>query len=116
MKDAMDEAAGEISQDVHRGIVRSDMSCHNCSKTFLAELNYDIDGDYIIECPHCLHEHCRTVKDGKVTEHRWSSREQRKDVATKVSVWKHSVLQIKTSSTAEWLRHRWLNREDRATQ
>jgi DNA-directed RNA polymerase subunit RPC12/RpoP len=102
-----------ISLDKHTGLVRTDLHCHNCDKMFIGELDYDIDGQHVIECPHCGHEHCRKIEKGIITDDRWSSRETNVEVR-RTRVWKHSVLQAKTSSTAthireRFLRHRWLN-------
>ena len=59
-----------------RDIVRTDLHCHQCSKSFVAQLDFSVDGNHIIECPYCLHEHCRTIKDGIVTGDRWDSQVQ----------------------------------------
>lgn len=95
----------------HDEPVRSDLHCTNCAKNFIAQLDYRIDGNHIVECPYCGHEHCRAVKDGKVTEDRWDSRLQRVDVERR-NVWKHDVLQVQTSSASHFIRERWLNRSD----
>lgn len=91
-------------------IERTDMYCTHCSRHFVAELDYGIDGDHVVECPHCGHEHCRTIKNGQITEARWSSKNQRQDEMIRVRrVWKHSVLQIKTSSACQFIRDKWLD-------
>lgn len=95
------------------GLQRTEIHCHSCSKNFVAELDLDINGDHVIECAHCGHEHMRTVKDGKITEARWGTAPDSN--TTRVngrSVWKSSVIQAKTSSVAHFLRERWLNRSD----
>lgn len=94
------------------GIQKTDMYCHNCNKNFVAELDYDINGDHVVECPHCGHEHCRTIKDGKITGARWDTRTHDVIKVDKRSVWKSSVIQAKTSSVSEFIRSRWLNRSD----
>ena len=97
------------------GVQRTEMNCHACSKNFVAELDFDISGNHIIECPHCGHEHCRTIKDGKITEARWHSRNVNEYNSTRVSArstWKSSVIQAQTSSVSAFLRDRWLNRSD----
>lgn len=115
----MTEESTEESTDElqHKGLVRTPLYCHDCGKNFVAELDYDINGDHIAECPHCGHEHCRTIKDGVITEARWDGRNGRTPKNRAKRVWKHDVLQIKTSSAAEHIRnrflgHRWLNRSD----
>ena len=88
--------------------VRTDMDCHECSNTFIARLDFGIDGNHIVECPYCGHEHCRVIEEGRITEERWSSRHQRVDVE-KRCVWKNDVLPIKTTVACQFLREKWLN-------
>lgn len=97
------------------GIQRTDMHCHNCNKTFVAELDFDINGEHVVECPNCGHEHWRTIKDGKITEARWGKGGNDSKTASKGTVWKHNVLQAKTSTASAFLRERWLNRSDTQT-
>lgn len=93
------------------GVQRTDMHCHNCNNNFVAELDFDINGDHVIECPHCGHEHCRTIKEGVITEARWDGRNSSKRVPAK-SVWKSSVIQAQTSTVSSFIRERWMNRSD----
>jgi DNA-directed RNA polymerase subunit RPC12/RpoP len=96
------------------GVQRTDMHCHSCSKSFVAELDFDINGDHVIECPHCGHEHCRTIKDGKITGDRWDGRNDGDSNRVKArSTWKSSVIQAKSSSVSVFIRDCWLNRSDR---
>lgn len=92
----------------HKGLVRTDMHCHNCSKGFIAEIDYDIDGNHIVECAHCGHEHCRVIQKGVITDDRWDTRMQRVDIS-KRRVWKASDLQMQTSTASEFIRQKWLN-------
>lgn len=93
------------------GRARTDMDCHNCHTMFVAELDFSINGNHVVECPRCGHEHCRVIKDGIITGDRWEGREQRVDV-DKRCVWKSDVLQMKTSIASQFLRDAWLNRSD----
>jgi hypothetical protein len=56
------------------GQVRTDLYCHACDRNFTADLDYDCNGNHVIFCPHCRHEHCRVIQDGVVTGDRWDSR------------------------------------------
>ena len=104
------EVAHEIVHNIPiKEVVRTNLDCHNCSKNFIAKLDFSVDGNHIIECPYCLHEHCRTIKAGVVTGDRWDTRAQRIDVKGG-SVWKADSLPITTSSASAHLRERWLNR------
>jgi len=91
------------------GVKRTDIHCSNCSKEFVAELDYSIDGNHVILCPHCYHEHCRVIKKGAITSDRWDSRNDRVDVS-KVNVWKSTVIQATTSTAAAFIRDRWLEK------
>ena len=102
------------AQDILKGegITKTDMYCHNCSKNFIASLDYSIEGKHIIECPWCHHEHCREIKDGKVTDDRWDSTNTGKSkAAAKARVWKAHGQPIVTTSASVFLREKWLNRE-----
>lgn len=92
-------------------MIRTDMNCTNCSKNFIAQLDLGVDGNHVIECCYCGHEHCRVVKKGRITGDRWESREQRIDV-DKRCVWKSDSQPIQTSTAAAFIRESWLSRTD----
>jgi DNA-directed RNA polymerase subunit RPC12/RpoP len=96
----------------HDGPHRTDMECTECGKTFRAELDYSVNGNHVVECPYCAHEHCRVIVGGRVTGERWDTRHQRVDVPAR-HVWKSNVTPGAQTSTAAWfIRERWANRED----
>ena len=106
----MTETLGKpVEQHKQQGIVRTDMHCHACNKYFLAELDYDIDGQHSILCPHCNHKHMRYIKNGFVSDQRWDSDNEPSMVVENRRVWKHSSLEMKTTVTSEFIRNRWLN-------
>ena len=90
------------------GKIRTDMNCTACGKVFIAELDYDIDGQHVVECPYCGHEHCRIIKGGIITGDRWDSRSTAPRVDVR-RIWKHDVLQMKTTVACEFLREKWLH-------
>lgn len=92
----------------HTGKVRTDMYCHDCNKNFLATIDYDVDGNHEVICPHCGHYHCRVVKSGVVTNDRWDSRLSTTKTRTE-KVWTDSSLKMQTSTASHFLRERWLN-------
>lgn len=67
---------------------KTDLHCHQCGKGFIALLDFGINGNHIIECPRCGHEHCRVIKDGVITGDRWSSRGQRVNVERRCVWWR----------------------------
>ena len=89
------------------------MHCHACSGNFVAELDMEIDGQHVVECPSCGHLHYRIIKGGKITEARWDSDNSLPQVKVdKRSVWKSSVIAAQTSTVSAFIRDRWLNRSD----
>jgi DNA-directed RNA polymerase subunit RPC12/RpoP len=92
-----------------QGRVRTDLSCTECQAGFIAELDFAIDGNHVVECPRCGHEHCRTIKNGQITEARWASRNGQPRMKGR-SFWKSSVLPLTTSVAQQYIRDLWLNR------
>jgi len=33
-----------------------------------------LNGNHVLNCPNCGHEHCRVVSNGKITDDRWDQR------------------------------------------
>jgi DNA-directed RNA polymerase subunit RPC12/RpoP len=99
-----------LDQHHQTGMVRTDLYCHECNKHFIAELDFDIDGKHVVECPHCGHEHCRYIQKGFVSNERWEGRNSNETVKVPTRrVWKHNSLKATTSSASEFIRNRWLN-------
>lgn len=57
----------------HSGPVRTNLWCHECRNDFSVDLDYSLDGNHVVDCPHCAHKHYRVIKDGRVTSERWAS-------------------------------------------
>lgn len=53
---------------------RTEMFCHNCQNDFTVEFDYSLNGNHVVKCPHCGHEHCRVIKNGEITDDRWDTR------------------------------------------
>ena len=92
-----------------KGLCRTDIRCTECHKNFVARLDFDIDGNHKILCPHCGHIHWRVIKAGVITEDRWNRGAHVFVEVSKRNVWKHNDLHIETTSAAEFLRDLWLN-------
>jgi len=95
--------------DINSGIVKTSMYCHDCAKNFIAIIDYDIDGNHEIICPHCGHQHCRVIERGVVTSERWDSRSTNSVLAKTERIWNDNTLRMKTASTSMFLRERWIN-------
>ena len=85
-----------------------ELHCHACDKYVQFPMDLSLDGNHILTCPNCGHEHCRVIHDGKITGDRWSSRDQKVEV-DKRRVWKHNVLPMQTSTASAFIRDKWLN-------
>lgn len=48
--------------------------CPECNNNMRIELDLNLNGNHVIECPHCGHEHCRVIENGKITGVRWDVR------------------------------------------
>ncbi len=55
-------------------VERQELHCHNCDQYVQFDLDTSIDGNHVLNCPNCEHEHCRVVKNGKITDIRWDQR------------------------------------------
>lgn len=55
-------------------IERQELYCHECRNYVQFDIDIELDGNHVLECPECGHEHCRIVKKGIVTEARWDSK------------------------------------------
>jgi DNA-directed RNA polymerase subunit RPC12/RpoP len=76
--DSMSLEEGDIEvkeiQFEEERIVVNEIWCHECGKTIRFELNMSKNGNHVIKCPECGHEHCRVVKNGEITGERWDQR------------------------------------------
>jgi hypothetical protein len=89
--------------------VRTDVYCHSCDGNFICTIDYRLDGNHVVHCPYCGHEHCRVIVKGVMTSDRWDSRYQEVRIRP-ADVWKHAKQPIQTSTVSHFLRERWLNR------
>lgn len=55
-------------------IERQELYCHNCGGYVQFDMDLSLNGNHILTCPNCGHEHCRVVKDGVITDIRWDQR------------------------------------------
>jgi hypothetical protein len=55
-------------------IERQELHCHDCDKYVQFDIDVELNGNHVLNCPNCGHEHCRVVNDGIITDQRWDSR------------------------------------------
>lgn len=48
--------------------------CHECDGSFTVDFDESINGNHVVPCPKCGHEHCRVIENGVVTDFRWDRR------------------------------------------
>lgn len=53
---------------------RQELWCHACDNHVQFVVDMELDGNHVLNCPNCGHEHCRVVKDGVITDDRWDQR------------------------------------------
>jgi len=65
---------------------RQEIYCHACGKYVQFDIDTSLNGNHILNCPSCGHEHCRVVTDGVITDGRWDSRNNNWGVGATYSV------------------------------
>ena len=55
-------------------IERQELHCHECNKYVQFNIDIEMDGNHVLKCPNCGHEHCRVVNKGVISDVRWDSR------------------------------------------
>jgi hypothetical protein len=55
-------------------IEKQEIYCHNCNSYVQFPMDLSLNGNHVLKCPNCQHEHCRVVKDGVITGDRWDQR------------------------------------------
>lgn len=55
-------------------IEKQEIYCHNCNRYVQFPMDLSLNGNHVLLCPNCKHEHCRVVKDGVITGERWDQR------------------------------------------
>ena len=91
-------------------IERQELWCHECQRYVQFNLDMELNGNHVLECPNCGHEHCRAVQDGKVTGDRWDSRNGPMISVTSVYVTFSSMsVEDTTTSGSSYLADSWLS-------
>lgn len=55
-------------------IERQELHCHECDKYVQFDIDTSLNGNHVLRCPSCGHEHCRVVSNGIITGDRWDTR------------------------------------------
>lgn len=102
---------------------RQEIHCHDCGQYVQFDIDVSMNGNHVLNCPVCGHEHCRVVKDGIITEDRWDSRNGSSIMintstmsVTSTSTWDTYTTTASTGTTGAttadtyYLYDAWLNR------
>lgn len=57
-----------------------EFSCTNCGWWNYPMLSDSMNGNYVVKCGNCAHEHYRCIKDGVVTDKRHNKNERTCDI------------------------------------
>jgi DNA-directed RNA polymerase subunit RPC12/RpoP len=90
------------------GVVRTDMNCTDCSRVFIAKINFDVNGNHIIKCPYCGHDHHRVITNGIVTEARHGSQGGPNTEVPTERMWANTTMGAVTTTAAEYIRQQYL--------
>lgn len=66
--------AQERQKMTEERIENQELFCHNCERYVQFPMDLSMNGNHVLRCPNCQHEHCRVVKNGKITGDRWDRR------------------------------------------
>lgn len=55
-------------------MVETEIYCHECNSYFRFDLDASKNGNHVVHCPRCGHEHCRVLENGRITSIRWDRR------------------------------------------
>jgi uncharacterized protein YbaR (Trm112 family) len=77
-------------------IERQELHCHICDKYVQFDIDISLNGNYVLACPNCKHEHYRLVVDGKITDVRWDQ------INTNLQFYAVNTYAITTSSTSTY--------------
>lgn len=58
-------------------VERQELHCHACNRYVQFSIDVSLNGNHVLYCPNCGHEHCRVVDNGRITDVRWAQRNQR---------------------------------------
>lgn len=68
------ESRREKKELREQNLRRQELHCHACERYVQFTLDMALDGNHVLECPNCGHEHCRVVRGGVITDDRWDQR------------------------------------------
>lgn len=89
---------------------RQELYCHNCEMYVRFNLDIELNGQHIIECPNCKHKHYRFILNGEISDGRWGRDPSQDQVymANNTTAYSFSVYANSTGTTG-YTTMLWLN-------
>lgn len=98
---------------------KQELHCHNCQNYVQFDIDLELNGNHVIICPKCKHEHCRVVEKGIITKDRWGQRNGNSNFVTYTvsnttwtasSTWTTYQSSYSNSTSGDYyLYNKWLN-------
>lgn len=88
---------------------RQELYCHGCDGYVQFDIDVSLDGNHVLECPNCGHEHCRVVRRGRITDIRWDSRNGPTVSVTTNITWTTQSTYATSSTSGVFLYQAWSN-------
>jgi hypothetical protein len=83
---------------------------HNCDMYVRFNLNTELNGQHIIECPNCGHKHYRYILDGKISDRRWGRDPSQDQIFTACNTTYSTVSFFESCTSATtYLRSLWFD-------
>lgn len=89
-------------------IERQELYCHGCGGYVQFNLDLSVDGNYVLHCPKCGHDHYRVVKNGKITDERWGQSQSQIRIVSSITYTTTSTYST-TTSCSNFLYTSWMN-------
>lgn len=83
-----------LERQGHQMNERQELHCHVCNRYVQFNIDLSLNGNHVLNCPNCGHEHCRVVQNGRITDIRW---DQRNGPSIMVS-----AITITSTTTSTW--------------
>lgn len=95
-------------------VERQELWCHDCQHYVQFDLDMELNGNHVLHCPNCGHEHCRVVENGRITSERWDHRNGNIGAthfisSTATTFTTTSTFDTSASNTSVFLYSSWMN-------
>lgn len=108
IKDAVPYRERPTGEDTR--VERQELWCHDCQTYVQFDVDVSLNGNHVLECSNCGHEHCRVVRDGEISDIRWDQRNGATWlVSSSTATSTANSTYVTSSSTDIFLYGAWLN-------